>query len=253
MAKIISIVNQKGGVGKTTTSVNLGSALASQGKNVLLVDLDPQSNASSGLGVDYQALEKSIYHCLIDRLEIKEIIFSTKQNGFDIAPASPQLAGAGVELVNESKREFRLKELLSAVEPRYDYILVDCPPSLGLLTINGLVGSHFVLIPVQAEYYALEGLGQLLNTIGLIQQHIVPELDVLGAVVTMYDCRNKISGQVIDELKQYFPYRIFDSVIPRSVRLTESPSHGQSIFEYSPESRGALAYEQLAKEILACN
>jgi chromosome partitioning protein len=250
MAHIISIVNQKGGVGKTTTAINLGAYLAEHGKNVLLVDLDPQANASSGLGVDYQDLNKGIYESLIGTHLIREIVMPTGITGFRIAPATQALAGANVELVDVSRREYRLTDSLLEVKSDYDVILIDCPPSLGILTINGLVAADHIVIPVQAEYYALEGLGQLLNTINLIKDNIKEELNILGAIITMYDKRIKLSGQVMDELVKHFPNKIFDAVVPRNVRLTEAPSHGKSILHYDPESKGAKAYSDLAKELI---
>lgn len=250
MAKIITVVNQKGGVGKTTTAVNLGAYLSSLGKYVLLVDLDPQANATSGLGIDYQNLERGVYEALGGDYLMREVIQPTGHVGYRLAPATPALAGASVELVNLDRREFRLTESLLEVRSDYDVILIDCPPSLGMLTINGLVASDYVLIPVQAEYYALEGLGQLMQTITLVQENIKKDLAVLGAVITMFDKRTKLSDQVREELYKFFPNKIFRSVIPRNVRLTEAPSHGKTILHYDPWSKGARAYEKLAREIL---
>jgi chromosome partitioning protein len=251
MPRIISIVNQKGGVGKTTTAVNLGAYLASQGRFVLLVDLDPQANASSGLGIDLSQVQKSVYHTLIEPVSFREIIRPTLQQGYKIAPASNDLAGARVELVGLENREFRLHEKLLEIRNDYDYIIIDCPPSLDLLTLNGIVAAEEILIPVQAEYLALEGLGQLLQTIDLVKGGLKPDLTILGAVVTMYDKRNKLSGQVLNELKNHFPHKLFETLVPRNVRLTESPSFGQSILDYDPKSPGGRAYESLAKEILS--
>jgi len=250
MSRTIAIVNQKGGVGKTTTAINLGAYLAWLGKFVLLVDADPQANATSGLGIDPSQITRSIYHSLIEPVSVREIIKGTNHQGYKIVPATPDLAGARVELVNLDNREYRLRQALLEVKNDYDYILVDCPPSLDLLTVNGLVAADEVLIPVQAEYLALEGLGQLLNTINLVKENIKPELNVLGAVVTMYDKRNRLSAQVLNELKKYFPHRVFDTIVPRNIRLTESPSFGQSILSYDPKSVGGRAYENLAKEIV---
>ncbi|MBI4215379.1 MAG: ParA family protein [Parcubacteria group bacterium] len=250
MPQIISIVNQKGGVGKTTTAINLGAALAAGGKRVLLADIDPQANATSGLGADYRNIAASIYHALLGEIPAGAAIIETSQENYKLLPASPELAGAAIELVNMDRREFKLKDLVSDLSASFDYILIDCPPSLGLLTINALMASNSILIPVQAEYYALEGLGQLLNTIGLIQTNMRSDLVILGSVVTMYDKRNKLCVQVFDELKQYFPYRVFNTFIPRSVRLSESPSHGQTIFQYAPDSPGAQAYKELADEVI---
>ncbi|KKR06507.1 MAG: Chromosome partitioning protein, membrane-associated ATPase [Parcubacteria group bacterium GW2011_GWC2_39_14] len=250
MAKVITVVNQKGGVGKTTTAVNLAAYLAHLGKYVLLVDLDPQANASSGLGIDYQNLPKGIYEAICGSCLVREVLQPTGHVGFRIAPATPSLAGASVELVGVDRREFRLADALLEVRGDYDVILIDCPPSLGLLTVNGLVAGDMVLIPVQAEYYALEGLGQLMNTISLIRENIKPELAILGALITMHDKRLRLSDQVMQELYKHFPDKIFRTVIPRNVRLTEAPSHGKSILHYDPASKGAKAYEKLARELL---
>ncbi len=251
MGKIISVVNQKGGVGKTTTSVNLSAYLANLGKKVLLVDLDPQANATSGLGLDHRSLEAGIYESLVSDKPIFEIIKRTIQDGLKIAPATLNLAGAGVELVALPDREFRLSKVLSEVKDDFDYIIIDGPPSLGLLTINSLVASDEVLIPIQSEYYALEGLSQLLETINLVKENLQPKLNIMGAVITMFDKRNKLSEAVMGELYQYFPNRIFRSIIPRTVRLAEAPSYGRSILHYDPKSRGGKAYESLAKEVVS--
>jgi chromosome partitioning protein len=251
MARIISIVNQKGGVGKTTTAVNLAAYLAAYGKRVLLVDMDPQGNASSGLGVDYQSLAKGVYDVLVyDEVNFPHITLPHKIENLHIAPANLNLAGANVELANLDRREFRLSDNLAKIQNDYDFILIDNPPSLGLLTLNGMVGASELLIPVQCEYFALEGLSQLLYTINLIQNNLKPELNILGAVLTMYDGRNRLSEEVFNELYQYFPRKIFRSIIPRNIRLAEAPSYGQSIMEYDPYSKGAKAYDRLAQEVL---
>ncbi|MDP3995177.1 MAG: ParA family protein [bacterium] len=250
MARVISVVNQKGGVGKTTTSVNLAVYLAALGKYVLLVDLDPQANATSGIGIEHKELERGLYEVLSGTTDMRSIIHQHDLDGLKIAPATNALAGASVELVGVDRREFRLLDVIDQVRHEFDYVIIDSPPSLGLLTINGLVAADEILIPVQAEYYALEGLGQLMNTISLIQEHIKPNVKVLGAVLTMYDGRQKLSEQVMHELYQYFPDKIFRSVIPRNVRLTEAPSFGKSILHYDPGSKGAKSYERLAREIL---
>jgi chromosome partitioning protein len=250
MAKIITVVNQKGGVGKTTTSVNLGAYLASLGKFVLLVDLDPQANATSGLGIDYNNLTHGLYEVMIGQKNISDIVINTSVPGYKVAPATLNLAGANIELVNEEQREFRLSNALHAVRSNYDYIIIDCPPSLGLLTINGLLAADQLLIPVQAEYYSLEGIAHLLNTVKLIQENLKPELGILGAVITMYDKRISLSEEILHQLYQYFPDRIFRTVIPRNVRLSECPSYGKCILEYDPKSKGASAYERLARELL---
>jgi chromosome partitioning protein len=251
MGKIISIVNQKGGVGKTTTAVNLGAYLAFLGKQVLLVDIDPQANATSGLGIDHRKLESGIYEAIIGNKSIFEIIKRTLQDGYKVAPSTLALAGAGVELVNMENREYRLSRILEEIRGEYDYIIIDGPPSLGLLTINSLVAADEILIPIQSEYFALEGLSQLLETISLVQGNLKPGLGIMGAVITMFDRRNKLSGAVMEELYKFFPNRIFRSVIPRSVRLAEAPSYGRTILQYDPKSRGAKAYENLAREVLS--
>ena len=250
MASIIAVVNQKGGVGKTTTAVNLGSYLAAHGKFVLLVDLDPQANATSGLGIDHRALERGLYESVIGSTPMKDIILTSQIEGLKVAPATAALAGAAVELVDMDRREYRLAEAITEIRNGFDYIIIDCPPSLGLLTINGLVAAERVLIPVQAEYYALEGLSQLLGTIDLVKGSLRPDLEVMGAVLTMFDARNKLSADVMTELQKFFPKKIFTSVIPRNVRLAEAPSFGKPIAQYDPWSKGARAYESLAKEII---
>jgi chromosome partitioning protein len=250
MASIIAVVNQKGGVGKTTTAVNLGSYLASHGKFVLLVDLDPQANATSGLGIDHRALQAGLYEAMVGTVRIKDIIVTSQVEGLKVAPSTQALAGAAVELVDMERREYRLADAIAEIRNGFDYILIDCPPSLGLLTLNGLVAAERVLIPVQAEYYALEGLSQLLGTIDLVKNSLRPDLEVMGAVLTMFDARNKLSGDVMGELRKFFPNKIFESVIPRNVRLAEAPSFGRPIAQYDPWSKGARAYSDLAKEII---
>ncbi len=251
MGKIIAIVNQKGGVGKTTTTVNLGAYLAEAGKEVLLVDLDPQANATSGLGIEHQKLEAGLYEALLGQKKMTAIIKRTKQPRYSVAPATVSLAGAGIELISLENREFRLALLLEEIRAEYDYVIIDGPPSLGLLTVNSLVAADTVLIPIQSEYYALEGLGQLLETVQLVQDNLKPSLSIMGAVATMFDRRNKLSGAVLEELRKFFPGKIFNTVIPRSVKLAEAPSYGRSILHYDPKSSGAKAYADLAQEILA--
>lgn len=249
MGQVISIVNQKGGVGKTTTSINLAAYLSKLGKSVLLIDIDPQANATSGLGVSRE-LDRGVYEVLAGPQSFRDIIVGTNHPNYYLAPATASLAGANVEFVNLERREFRLYDNLLDIRHDFDYTLIDSPPSLGLLTLNGLTAADQILIPVQAEYFALEGLGQLTETINLIKENLKPELDILGAVLTMYDSRNRLANDVLSELYNYFPNKIFRSVIPRSVRLAEAPSHGQSILHYDPQSRGARSYERLAREFI---
>jgi len=237
-------------VGKTTTAMNLAAHLAELGKFVLLVDMDPQGNATSGLGIGIHELEYGVYEALAKQKRVHDVIQNTTHEGLRILPATTNLAGANIELVDMDRREFQLSDLLGEVTHAYDYIIIDCPPSLGLLTINSLVAANELLIPVQAEYYALEGLGQLLKTIHLIREHIKPNLEILGAVITMFDKRTKLSGDIMDQLYKYFPDTIFRSVIPRTVRLAEAPSFGQTILQYDPKGKGSRAYERLAREIL---
>jgi chromosome partitioning protein len=250
MAKIISLVNQKGGVGKTTSAINLATYLAAAGKFVLLVDLDPQGNASSGLGIDIQKVGKNLYHAMILGEHPSGVIIKTQTFGHDIMPASQDLAGAGIELVHMDNREFRLYNVLREIRTNYDYIIIDSPPSLGLLTINGLVASDEVIIPVQTEYFALEGLSQLLNTINLVRDNLQPDLKIMGALLTMYDKRNRLARQVIKEVQDHFPGHVFDSIVPRSVRLAEAPGFGKSILNFDALSKGARAYRNLAREII---
>lgn len=250
MAKIISIVNQKGGVGKTTTAMNLAAYLSELGKFVLLVDMDPQGNASSGLGFGREKVNCGIYEALAKQKRLHDVVRNTAHEGLRLVPSTANLAGANIELVDVERREHQLADLLAEANHAYDYIVIDCPPSLGLLTINSLVAADELLIPVQAEYYALEGLGQLLETINLIQTHIKPELKVLGAVLTMFDQRTRLSEDIMNELYKYFPDTIFRTVIPRNVRLAEAPSFGKSILHYDPSGKGGRAYERLAREVL---
>lgn len=248
---IISVVNQKGGVGKTTTAVNLAAALAEAGKFVLLVDLDPQGNATSGIGIVTNDNTKGLYHALLGLEQLTNVVLNTKHTGLRAVPATPDLAGANVELVTAEGRELKLTDSLSEVRHAYDYIIIDCPPSLGILTINGLVAADQILIPVQAEYYALEGLGQLLKTIEAVRQNLKPALGIMGAVVTMYDSRNRLSEEVLNELHNHFPNTVFATMIPRTVRLAEAPSFGKTIFHYEPNGKGAKAYYSLAQELLS--
>jgi len=251
MAQIVTLCNQKGGVAKTTTGINLCAYLAAMGKYVLLVDMDPQANATSGIGVDPQTVPLSLYHSLIGGILPEEIVRKTALFGYDIMPSAPDLAGATIELVSQSNREFKLYELLRRVRTNYDYILIDCPPSLGLLTVNGLVAADEVIIPVQCEYYALEGLGQLLRTIELVKENLGRNLKIKGALLTMYDRRNRLSRQVRKEMERNFKGHVFETIIPRCVKLAEAPSFGQSIFQYNPHSKGGKAYKHLAVEIIS--
>jgi chromosome partitioning protein len=250
MARIIAVVNQKGGVGKTTTAVNLGAYLAKSGHRVLLIDLDPQANATSGLGIDHKTLDRGIYEVLVSPIRMNEVVVETPIEQYHLVPATLSLAGANVELVPLDRREFLLRDNLRELADQYDYIIIDSPPSLGVLTINGLVAADEVLIPVQSEYYSLEGLGQLLETINLVRDHLHPDLKILGIVLTMFDPRFRLSDAVLEELYKFFPStQIFRSVIPRNVRLAEAPSYGQTILHYDPKSPGAKAYKKLAHEI----
>lgn len=250
MARVICVANQKGGVGKTTTSVNLAASLASRGRRVLLVDLDPQGNASSGLGLKkYEYQDANIYHVLIGEKTLPEVIRPTSLPTLSVAPANPDLVGAEIELVDTPRREFRLKDALAEIKDQYDFVFIDCAPSLGLLTLNGLAGANTFIVPLQCEYYALEGLSQLLNTAGLVKKSINPELRIEGIVLTMFDTRNNLSHQVVTEIQTHFGDKVFRSIIPRNVRLSEAPSHGQAIIEYDAKSIGAQKYLDLAVEL----
>lgn len=252
MGKIISVANQKGGVGKTTTTVNLCTILAKRGKKVLLIDADPQGNATSGLGVEKE-IEISTYDILANDATIEQSLQDTAIKNLKVCPSNINLAGAEVELVSMMSREQRLKEKLDEVKERFDYILIDCPPSLGLITLNAFTASDSVLIPVQCEYYALEGLGQLLNTINLVKKHLNKNIQIEGALLTMYDMRTNLSNQVVKEVKKYFGDKVFKTVIPRNVRLSEAPSYGMPITEYDARSKGAKSYIKFAKEFLKIN
>ena len=252
MGKIISVANQKGGVGKTTTTVNLCAILAKKNKKVLLIDADPQGNATSGLGAEKDA-EFSTYDILVSDVEIKDAIQDTIIKNLKICPANMNLAGAEVELVSMMSREQRLKEKLDLVKEEFDYIFIDCPPSLGLITLNSFTASNSVLIPIQCEYFALEGLGQLLNTINLVKKHLNKNIEIEGALLTMYDARTNLSNQVVKEVKKYFDNKVYKTVIPRNVRLSEAPSYGMPITEYDARSKGAKSYEKFTKEFLKSN
>ena len=252
MGKIISVANQKGGVGKTTTAITLSSILAKKGKKVLLMDADPQRNATSGLGIEKEQ-QFSIYDVLIEDIEVENTLQSTQVKNLDLCPSNINLAGAEVQLVGLENREFRLKNKLENIKDKYDYIIIDCPPSLGLVTLNAFTASNSVLIPIQCEYYALEGLGQLLNTIELVRSHMNKELKIEGALLTMYDARTNLSNQVVNEVKKYFGDKVYKNVIPRNVRLSEAPSYGMPISLYDPRSKGSKAYEKFAKEFIKSN
>lgn len=249
MGKIIAIANQKGGVGKTTTAINLSTILAKRGKKVILIDADPQGNGTSGLGID-KNVEQSLYDVLINDVDIISTLQDTCVKTLKVCPSNMNLAGAEVELVNLISREQRLKEKLDEVKDNFDYIIIDCPPSLGLITLNAFTASDSVLIPVQCEYYALEGLGQLINTINLVKKHLNKNLEIEGAVLTMYDIRTNLSNQVVKEVKRYFGDKVYKTVIPRNIKLSEAPSFGMPISLYDPKSKGARCYEKLAREVL---
>lgn len=252
MTKIIAVANQKGGVGKTTTAVNLSACLAYLGKKTLLVDNDPQGNASSGLGINKWTVEKSIYDVLINDNDIKSVIRKTMLDKLFICPSNIQLAGAEIELVNQIMRESRLKTALKSIKGEFEYIIIDCPPSLGLLTLNSLTAADTILVPIQCEYYALEGLAQLMNTVKLVQKHLNPGLEVEGVVLTMFDPRTNLSLQVVEEVRKHFNDKVYGTIIPRNVRLSEAPSYGLPIILYDKASKGAESYVSLAKEVVAC-
>jgi chromosome partitioning protein len=253
VTKVISIANQKGGVGKTTTAVNLAACVADEGCRVLLVDMDPQGNTTSGFGIDRDELDLSIYEALMEDASIQGAAVETEVEGLDVLPSTRDLAGIEIELVQHPKREYQLRKVIRESDVDYDFVLVDCPPSLGLLTINSLAASNTVLVPIQTEYYALEGVGLLSQTIELVQEYLNPELTYEGIVLTMYDARTNLSEQVADETEDFFGELVFETMIPRNVRLSEAPSYGQPIIEYSSSSRGAKSYRKFAREFLARN
>ena len=249
--KILAIINQKGGVGKSTTAVNLAAALGAMNKEVLLVDLDTQGNATSGYGIDKRELDGCVYDALLGETPVEEVILACVGKGVDVLPSTINLAGAEVELVNEMARENRLKSALGSLRGRYDYILIDCPPSLGLLTINALVAADKLLVPIQCEFYALEGVTKLLDSMNRVKKMLNPSLDIFGIVMTMYDSRTNLSNQVVNEVRSFFGKTVFETMIPRTVKLSEAPSYGQPIIEYAPDNKGTEAYNELAREVIA--
>lgn len=251
MGRIVAIANQKGGVAKTTTAINLAAGICGHGKRVLLVDLDPQGNATTGCGIDKTQANSGVYEVLTDTMSVKDASITSTATGFDVLTANQHLAGAEIELVGSAGREVRLKTALNKVIGEYDFILIDCPPALSLLTINGLTAAHFVIIPMQCEYYALEGLSDLVDTIKRIKSHLNPELEIGGLVRTMFDGRNSLSQQVSEQLNIHFGHKLFETVIPRNVRVAEAPSHGLPVLTYDKQSKGALAYGALSREFLS--
>lgn len=253
MGKVISLANQKGGVGKTTTAINLGASLAVLEKKILIIDADPQANATSGTGFDLKKIKTSIYECLIDEVDPKRIVLNSELDNLDVIPSHIDLVGAEIEMLNIPEREFRLKKVVEEVKDNYDFILIDCSPSLGLITVNALTASDSVILPVQCEYFALEGLGKLLNTIKIIQNRLNPELEIEGFLLTMYDARLRLSNQVVEEVRKHFQDMVFETIVQRNIKLSEAPSFGKPAIMYDAESKGAVNYLNLAREILQKN
>lgn len=253
MGRIIAIANQKGGVGKTTTAINLAACLAEAGQKILIIDIDPQGNTTSGFGLSKTDIEKTVYEVLLGECNIKDAIVENIIDNLDILPSNVNLAGAEIDLIDVDNREYILKESILEVRDRYDYIILDCPPSLSMLTVNAMTAADTVLVPIQCEYYALEGLGQLINTINLVKKHLNSAIEVEGVVLTMFDSRTNLSAQVGEEVEKYFGNKVFQTIIPRNIRLSEAPSHALPINLYAPESKGADTYQRLAKELIEIN
>ncbi|MCK4376773.1 MAG: ParA family protein [Actinomycetia bacterium] len=250
MARVIALTNQKGGVGKSTTAINMSACLAEMGENIVLIDVDPQANTTSGLGVNKYKVDKSIYDAIIGKANIKELVLNTRVEGLSLIPSNIHLAGAEIELVNMMMREHRLRKVIEPIRNNYDFIIIDCPPALGILTINALVAADEVIVPIQCEYYALEGLGQLIKTIELVKNNLNKNLEISGFVMTMYDSRTKLASQVVEEVKRYFGEKVYKTIIPRNVRVSEAPSYGLPVIFYDPNCKGSLAYKNFTKEVI---
>lgn len=251
MGRIIAIANQKGGVGKTTTAINLSACLAEKGKKVLSIDMDPQGNMTSGLGIDKDSVEKTVYDMIIGQASIEEVICKDALENLDVIPTGIDLSAAEIELIGVDDKEFIIRNEVHKVRDNYDFVIIDCPPSLNTLTINAMTTADSVIVPIQCEYYALEGLSQLLNTVRLVQKHFNPELEIEGVLLTMYDARTNLGNEVVEEVRKYFREKVYETIIPRNIRLSEAPSHGKPIIDYDPRSRGAEVYQALAKEVVS--